>query len=49
MAWVLAVLLRPIAALIVFGLICLPVRLLVQKRMKPGRLKSLLLRPPPTR
>lgn len=35
--------LRPLAALILFGLICLPVRLAVQKWLPPGRLRSLLL------
>lgn len=42
MSWLLAVIVKPIAALILFGLICLPARLAVQ-RMKPGRLRSLLL------
>lgn len=41
--WVLAVLLKPFAALFLFGVICLPFRLLVQRRMKDGRLKRLLL------
>lgn len=43
MEWAIAVVLRPFTALILFGLICLPARLAVQKRMKEGRLKRLLL------
>jgi hypothetical protein len=35
--------LRPIAALILFGLICLPVRLAVQRWMPEGRFKRVLL------
>lgn len=42
MTWLLALVFRPIAALILFGLICLPARMAVQ-RMKPGKLRSLLL------
>ena len=42
MTWLLALVFRPIAALILFGLICMPARLAVQ-RMKPGKLRSLLL------
>lgn len=42
--WVWAVLLKPFAALFLFGVICLPFRLLVQRRMKEGRLKRLLLK-----
>ena len=45
MTWLLAVILRPVAALIMLGLICLPVRLAVQHWMPAGRLKSLLLKP----
>lgn len=37
-----ALLLKPFAALVLFGLICLPVRLLVQ-RMPESRVKRLLL------
>lgn len=44
MTWALAVVLRPLAALVLFGLICLPARIFVQKRMKEGPLKRLLLR-----
>lgn len=43
MSWLIALVLRPFVALIVFGLICLPARLAVQRYMPPGRLKSLLL------
>lgn len=43
MSWLLAVVLKPFFALILFGLICLPARLAVMKHMKPGKLKSLLL------
>jgi hypothetical protein len=43
MTWLIAVVLRPFAALVLFGLICLPARLAVQKWMPPGRLRSLLL------
>lgn len=44
MTWLLAVVLRPFAALVLFGLICLPARYAVQRWMKPGKLKTLLLR-----
>ena len=44
MTWLLAVVLKPFAALILFGLICLPARFAVQRWMKPGKLKDLLLR-----
>lgn len=43
MTWLLAVVLKPIAALILFGLILLPARIAVQRWMPPGRLKTLLL------
>jgi hypothetical protein len=45
---VIAQFLKPIAALIVFGLICLPVRLLVQK-FPEGKIKRILLFPVGTR
>ncbi len=38
-------LLKPFGALILFGLIALPVRLLVQKHMKEGKFKRFLLTP----
>ena len=38
-------LLRPIAALILFGLILLPIRMAVIRWMPNGRLKNLLLLP----
>lgn len=43
--WTIAILLRPIGALILFGCIALPGRFLVQKYMKDGKLKRFLLRP----
>lgn len=39
----LALLIKPFVALVVFGLIALPIRLLVQNRLKDSRLKRLLL------
>jgi hypothetical protein len=42
--WVIAVVLRPFAALVLFGLICLPARLAVQKYMRDGAFKRLLLK-----
>jgi hypothetical protein len=42
--WVLALLLKPFAALFLFGVVCLPFRLLVQRKMKDGPLKRLLLK-----
>lgn len=45
MTWALAAALKPLGALILFGLICLPVRIAVQKWMPDGKLKRLLLRP----
>lgn len=41
--WQIAILLKPLAALILFGCIALPGRILVQKYMKDGKLKRLLL------
>lgn len=38
-----AMVLRPIFALILLGLICLPVRLAVQRWMPEGRVKRVLL------
>ncbi len=43
--WVLAIILKPFAALVLFGLIALPCRLLVQRHMKEGKLKRFLLTP----
>jgi len=40
-----ALLLRPFAALVLFGLVLLPIRFAVQRYMPPGRVKSLLLTP----
>jgi len=45
MTWLLAVIFRPIAALILFGLICLPARIAVQKWMPEGKFKRVLLLP----
>ena len=42
--WLLAVVLKPFFALVLFGLICLPARLAVQRWMPEGKLKRLLLR-----
>jgi hypothetical protein len=39
---VLAIFIKPLVALILFGIICLPARILVQK-MREGKLKRLLL------
>lgn len=43
--WLVALLIKPFVALVVFGLICLPIRLLVKAKMKDGPLKRFLLRP----
>lgn len=43
MTWALAVAMKSIFGLILFGLICLPARLAVQKYMPEGKLKRLLL------
>jgi hypothetical protein len=40
-----ALLLRPFVALVLFGLVLLPIRLAVQRFMPPGRVKSFLLLP----
>ena len=45
MSWLLAVVLKPIGSLVLFGLICLPARIAVQKWMPDGKLKRLLLKP----
>lgn len=45
MTWLLALIIKPFVALVVFGLICLPARLAVQRWMPEGRVKRLLLRP----
>lgn len=42
--WTISVILRPFGALILFGLIALPLRLLFQKYAPEGKLKRLLLR-----
>jgi hypothetical protein len=41
--WMWALLLKPVAALIFLGLICLPVRIAVQRFFPEGKLKRLLL------
>jgi hypothetical protein len=41
--WLIGVVLKPFAGLILFGLICLPARLAIQQWMPNGRLKRLLL------
>lgn len=43
MTWLLALIFKPIAGLILFGLICLPGRIAVQKWFPEGKLKKLLL------
>lgn len=43
--WLIAMILRPFAALIVFGFICLPVRFLIQIYMPEGGIKRFLLLP----
>lgn len=45
MSWYMALLLKPFIALVIFGLVCLPIRLAVQRWMKNGDLKRLLLTP----
>lgn len=44
MSWLLAVVLKPLGSLVLFGLICLPARLAVQRWMPEGRTKRLLLK-----
>ena len=44
-SFTLAMLLRPIGALILFGLILLPARMAVQRWLPPGKIKSFLLTP----
>lgn len=44
MSWWLAVLLKPFATLLFFVVFCLPARLAVQRWMKDGKLKRLLLK-----
>ena len=44
MSFALALIVKPIASLILFGLICLPARLAVQKWVPEGRVKRLLLK-----
>jgi hypothetical protein len=39
-----AIVLKPLGALVFFGLVLLPIRLAVQKWMPEGKLKKLLLR-----
>jgi hypothetical protein len=41
--FLLALLVKPLVSLVVFGLICLPARLAVMRFMREGRLKRLLL------
>jgi hypothetical protein len=43
MTWAIALVLRPLAALLLFGLICLPARMAVQRWMPAGKVKRLLL------
>jgi hypothetical protein len=41
--WQLSIILKPLILLVLFGLICLPARLAVQRWMKDGKLKRVLL------
>lgn len=43
MTWLLAIVIKPLVALVLFGLICLPARLAVQRWMPEGKVKRLLL------
>lgn len=43
MSFALAMLIKPLVALFLFGCCALPGRIAVQKWMKPGKLKTLLL------
>ncbi len=43
-AWVLALLLKPLGAVLIFGGICLPIRWAVHKWMREGPLKTTLLK-----
>jgi hypothetical protein len=43
MTWLFAVVLRPFVALVLFGLICLPVRLAIQRWVPDGVVKRFLL------
>jgi hypothetical protein len=43
--WLIALILKPFAALVLFGLICLPIRIAVRRWLPEGRLKRILLRP----
>jgi hypothetical protein len=45
MEWALALLLKPFIALVVLGLICLPIRIAIRNKMRDGKLKRFLLRP----
>lgn len=43
-AWLIAVMLRPLGALVLFGLIALPLKILFQRYYPDGKVKRLLLR-----
>ncbi len=43
MEWLIAVVAKPLGALVLFGLICLPARLAVKRWVPEGRVKRLLL------
>jgi len=45
MSFTLALIFKPVASLILFGLICLPARLAVQRWMPDGKMKRFLLLP----
>lgn len=42
--WIYALILKPFAVLLVFGGICLPIRWAVNRWMREGKLKTLLLK-----
>jgi hypothetical protein len=44
MTWLLAVVLKPVGALVLFGLIALPLRLAFQRWYPEGKVKRFLLR-----
>jgi hypothetical protein len=43
--WLIGVFLRPFAALVIFGLIALPLRMLLSRIIPEGLFKHILLRP----
>lgn len=43
MSWLLAVLLKPLGAFLIFGCVAFPIRYVLHKYLKDGKLKRLLL------